>query len=57
VSSLRTCARARVCVRLNRVAFCLYFTSFLLVLFYWMETYHRNYIDVDGVGAFLPRLR
>jgi uncharacterized membrane protein len=42
---------------LNRIAFCLYFTSFLLVLFYWMETYHRNYIDVDGVGAFLPRLR
>lgn len=42
---------------LNRLAFCLYFTSFLLVLFYWMETYHRNYIDVDGVGAFLPRLR
>jgi len=42
---------------LNRMAFCLYFTSFLLVLFYWMETYHRNYIDMEGVGAFLPRLR
>jgi hypothetical protein len=43
---------------LNRTCFCLYFTSFLLVLFYWMEIYHRNYIDIEGVGGrFLPRLR
>jgi len=54
---LQTSDESPVTFILNRFAFCLYFTSFLLVLFYWMETYHRNYIDVDGVGAFLPRLR
>jgi len=37
----------------NRVGFALFFTSFTIVLFYWAETYHKNYVIAQG---FLPRL-
>jgi len=38
---------------LNRLGFNLYFTAFTLVLFYWAETYHKNYVSST---QFLPRV-
>jgi magnesium-transporting ATPase (P-type) len=38
---------------LNRCGFVLFFTAFTIVLFYWAELYHKNYIVAKG---FLPRL-
>jgi len=38
---------------LNRCGFVLFFTAFTIVLFYWAELYHKNYIVARG---FLPRL-
>jgi len=38
---------------LNRLGFVLFFSAFTIVLFYWAELYHKNYIVAKG---FLPRL-
>jgi len=38
---------------LNRLGFVLFFTAFTLVLFFWAEMYHKNYVSA---GGFLPRL-
>jgi hypothetical protein len=37
---------------LNRLGLTLYFTAFTLVLFYWVESYHKTYISSH---EFLPR--
>jgi len=37
---------------LNRVGFTIYFTVFTLVLFYWVENYHKTYVTSR---EFLPR--
>eukprot|EP00026_Physarum_polycephalum_P010586 Phypoly_transcript_10753.p1 GENE.Phypoly_transcript_10753~~Phypoly_transcript_10753.p1 ORF type:complete len:325 (+),score=28.04 Phypoly_transcript_10753:130-1104(+) len=37
---------------LNRVGLTLYFTAFTLVLFYWVENYHKTYVSSHD---FLPR--
>jgi len=30
---------------LNRLAFCLFLTSFTIVIAYWIEVYHKNYVE------------